>query len=120
MALMERRPRQREQLRWKRAIMLSLVALVLICSPLFAWSVSRPGGVAPVAPVARVVVQPGDTLWGIAREHGPAREDVRSIVYRIKQASRLDTSLIHPGDVLLVPQDGNRSGGRGKWTRRPS
>ena len=109
---MERRPRQREQLRWKRAILLAFVALVLICSPLFAWSVSRPGSVAPAAPVVRVVVQPGDTLWGIAREYGPTREDVRRIVYRIKQANRLDTSLIHPGDVLLVPPDSNQSGGR--------
>ena len=99
---MERRFRQRERLRWKRAIMLALVALVLICSPLFAWSVSRPNSVVPVA---RVIVQQGDTLWSIAREYGPAREDVRRIVYRIKQANRLDTSLIHPGDVLLVPQD---------------
>jgi nucleoid-associated protein YgaU len=84
--------------------MLALAALVLICSPLFAWSVSRPSGVAPVAPVARVIVQQGDTLWGIATQYGPPREDVRSIVYRIQQANRLDTSLIHPGDVLLVPQ----------------
>ncbi len=100
--------------------MLALVALVLICSPLFAWSLSRPGSAAPVAPVARVVVHQGDTLWSIASEYGPAREDVRSIVYRIKQASRLDTSIIHSGDVLLVPQERNRSGGRGECTRRPS
>jgi nucleoid-associated protein YgaU len=103
-ALMERRSRQREQLRWKRAVMPVLVALVLICSPLFARSVSRPRSVAPVAPVTRVVVQQGDTLWGIATQYGPPREDVRSIVHRIQQANRLDTSLIHPGDVLLVPQ----------------
>jgi len=90
--------------------MLVFVALVLICSPLFAWSVSRPGSAAPVAPTTRVVVQPGDTLWGVAEEYGPAHEDVRSIVYRIKQVNRLDTSLIHPGDVLLVPQ--NRPGVR--------
>ena len=102
---MERRFRQRGQFRWKRAIIPALVALVLICSPLFAWSLSRPGSVAPVAPAARVVVHQGDILWGIAREYGPAREDVRSIVYRIKQVDRLDASVIHPGDVLIIPQD---------------
>ena len=69
--MMERRSRQRERPRWKRAIMLALVALVLICSPLFAWSVSRPDSVVPVA---RVVVRPGDTLWDIAREYGPAHD----------------------------------------------
>ena len=103
--MVERRSRQREQLRWGRAIMLALVALVLICSPLLAWSVSRPDNETPVAPVARVVVRPGDTLWGIAREYGPAREDVRGTVYRMKQANGLDTSVIRPGDVLLVPHD---------------
>lgn len=102
----ERRLRQRGRLRWRRDVVLALVALALVCPCLFAWPVSQPAAVAPVAPVARVVVQRGDTLWGIAREYGPAREDLRSVVYGIKQANQLHASLIHPGDVLLVPQDG--------------
>lgn len=105
---MKRISRQRGQGRRKRVIMLVLIALVLTCSPLFARSVSRQSSAAPVARVvapSQAVVQPGDALWGIARKCGPAREEVRSIVYRIKQVDRLDASVIHPGDVLIIPQD---------------
>lgn len=81
--------------------MLALVALALICSPLCAVSVGWPKGSGPVT---QVVVQPGDTLWAIAKQYGPPNEDTRSVIYRIKQANRLDGSLIRPGEVLLVPQ----------------
>lgn len=99
--MMKRAPKERLQLRRKRIILLALVALVLVSSPLWAWSVGRP---AESGPVARVVVHQQDTLWSIAKQYGPPGQDLRRIVYRIKRVNRLDSSTIHPGAVLLVPQ----------------
>lgn len=47
------------------------------------------------------VVEPGDTLWSIAKTYRPDA-DPREIVWEIQQASDA-TALIRPGQVLLVP-----------------
>lgn len=49
------------------------------------------------------VVQPGDTLWEIAAGVTSAG-DVREVVARIKEANGLRSSVIVPGQELLVPQ----------------
>ena len=85
----------------KRVILLALVALILLTSPLWALSLRQPNGSGPVL---RIVVQPGDTLWVIAKHYGPPERDVRSTIGRLKRINHLDDSQIHPGDVLLLPQ----------------
>jgi LysM repeat protein len=49
------------------------------------------------------VVQPGDTLWEIAAAATPAGEDVRDTLGQIKGFNDLTSSLIQPGQELLVP-----------------
>jgi len=65
---------------------------------------THPLGAQPPCPATQVVVQEGDTLWGLARDHGPLGADPRQVVSRIREMNRLDGCLIHPGQVLLVPQ----------------
>jgi nucleoid-associated protein YgaU len=50
----------------------------------------------------RVVVQPGDTLWAIARRVAPG-EDPRPLVDAIASANGVDAGAIVPGQTLLVP-----------------
>jgi len=51
-----------------------------------------------------VVVQPGDTLWSLARQYAPSM-DPREAVYIIRTANGgIDPGRIQPGDVLLIPQ----------------
>jgi len=52
------------------------------------------------------VVVTGDTLWDIAAGRTPAGDDVRRTVYEIRQANRLDSPSIVPGQVLQVPSGG--------------
>jgi len=60
-----------------------------------------PAGSAP-AGAASVVVQSGDTLWGIASSRYPG-EDVRQRIGQILELNRLSSPVIQPGEVLLLP-----------------
>ena len=75
-----------------------VVALVLLLS-----SSVRAAGPEPTTVDYRV--RSGDTLWNIAAVVAPDG-DVRDIVAEIKHLNDLDTSLIKPGQVLVVPGDG--------------
>ena len=57
----------------------------------------------PEYEMVSVVVQPGDTLWGLARQYAPGL-DPRQAVYIIRTANGgLDPGRLQPGDVVLVP-----------------
>lgn len=73
------------------------VALALLA--VFALGAARPS--VGATPEARYVVQPGDTLWTIAeaRYGGDPREGV----WRLQEANGLATSMLRPGQVILVP-----------------
>jgi LysM repeat protein len=51
-------------------------------------------------------VQTGDTLWEIAADVTPDGEDIRRIVFEIRDANDLDGSIIFPGQVLQLPVSG--------------
>jgi len=72
-----------------------VVALVL----LLASSVMAAG---PEPMTADYRVLPGDTLWTIAQEV-EQDGDVRDVVAEIRSLNDLDSSLIIPGQILLVP-----------------
>lgn len=48
------------------------------------------------------VVQPGDTLWGIAKN--VQSQPVDKTIWMIRQRNGID-ALIKPGQVILVPQE---------------
>ena len=75
-----------------------VVALVL----LLATSVMAAG---PEPVTADYRVRSGDTLWSIAEQIGPEDTDVRTIVAEMKDLNDLESSLIRPGQNLLVPVD---------------
>ena len=53
--------------------------------------------------VREVVVRSGDTLWSIARDHGPASADIRETVDRIRRINGMKDAMVYPGQVLKVP-----------------
>lgn len=60
---------------------------------------------SPSHDLVEVVVQPGDTLWSLARQYAPGM-DPREAVYIIRTVNDgLDPALIRPGDVVLVPRE---------------
>ncbi|WP_456414082.1 septal ring lytic transglycosylase RlpA family protein [Oceanithermus profundus] len=70
-----------------------LLAALAACAP----RASAPAAAAAPTTIARVhVVQPGDTLFAIARRFGVSVEALRA-------ANGLTDDRIHPGQVLVVP-----------------
>lgn len=51
----------------------------------------------------KVYVEPGDTLWSIAKSYLPSKTDIRDYIHSIKKVNQLDSSLIREGDYILVP-----------------
>ena len=56
----------------------------------------------PSEPVWSHVVQPGETLWQLARQADPQR-DPREVVDRLIRANELDGGRIIPGQQLVLP-----------------
>jgi LysM repeat protein len=50
------------------------------------------------------VVSAGETLWGIASQNSSGGIDPRDAVAVIQDLNSLDSGMIHPGQVLLVPK----------------
>jgi len=76
-----------------------LIGMILAASLLVMTSVRAE---APQA-VAEYVVQPGDTLWEIAGGVATPGSDLRETVMSVKELNHLAGSMLHPGQVLLVP-----------------
>ncbi|MGQ0847223.1 MAG: LysM peptidoglycan-binding domain-containing protein [Sporichthyaceae bacterium] len=84
------------------------VAVLVLLAAIFglgmAFGSSAIGADEAPAPVehASVVVQPGETLWGIARSADPGR-DPRNVVGEIRRLNALPSAEIQAGQVLLLP-----------------
>ncbi|MDH8676564.1 LysM peptidoglycan-binding domain-containing protein [Fusibacter bizertensis] len=50
-----------------------------------------------------VKVVAGDTLWDIASKYNFYEEDVRAVVYRIKEYNHMDESTLFIGQTIAVP-----------------
>ena len=79
---------------------LVIISTIVVVMALLLLSTGAASGAQPAVPYT---VESGDTLWEIADELTPAGDDIRATVLVIKQLNDLDTSLIVPGQVLVVP-----------------
>ena len=59
----------------------------------------------PSLPPVEYVVGAGDTLWAVAGSYLEPGEDVRATISDIRRLTGLESSLIYPGQILLIPQD---------------
>ncbi|MFN0223195.1 LysM peptidoglycan-binding domain-containing protein [Paenibacillus sp. KR2-11] len=50
-----------------------------------------------------IYIHPGDTLWAVASEYGPADEDVRDYIVRLKKLNGIKGNGLQAGQKLLLP-----------------
>lgn len=94
-----RRKADRQRRRQKKLAVVFLSFCILVGASLLMGS----GKAADMPQYTEWVVQPGDTLWKVARSHLPAGMDIREYVFLIKKANGVSNSIIQPGEVLLLP-----------------
>ncbi len=79
------------------------VLIAAICAVFLLVGGAADAGEPAGAPIEHLV-ESGDTLWAIADLHVGEGEDIRSLVSDIRSLSGLPSSVIHPGQILLIPQ----------------
>ncbi len=85
-----------------------LLLLLLVALLYGAFAAGRSASQAAVNPaqapvLAQTTVQPGETLWAVARRVAP-QQDPRRIVAQLKQLNGLPTPLLRSGQQLLMPR----------------
>lgn len=83
-------------------VLLAAIAAVLALGIDAARSAAATDEAAAAADYPTVIVQPGDTLWEIARGLAPD-DDPREIVQRLLDLNGLTSPIIVPGQELAVP-----------------
>lgn len=110
-AAVRRRPGRavQRQRRRRRLAGLARLAVFLIVLLLAIWGGVRVAHAAADGSIytgERYQVRAGDTLWDIAASHYGDSVDIRRAVYDIRRANGLSQALLHPGDTLTLPYEG--------------
>lgn len=91
-----KRAKKRTHIRWDRVIAVAMIPLVLAC--IYFKAVEEPIEYYDTT----VLVQEGDTLWGIAKDAVGEEVDVRDVVRHMILNNNLKDGVIHPGMTLKV------------------
>jgi LysM repeat protein len=90
----------------RRGRVLLVLALVAVLFGAFSLgrsaSQAAPPTSAPAATFEQVTVQPGESLWQLARRAAPD-DDPREVVARIRQLNDLESPHLQPGQQLVLP-----------------
>ncbi len=87
-----------------RAVMLVLAMLVSAVVGLVGTQAMASGPGQPIE-VRVHTVEPGETLWELARGVTAAGEDVRDVVAELRAINGMRTSELQAGQVVLVPEE---------------
>jgi Tfp pilus assembly protein FimV len=88
--------------RWDRVAVLVAVLLAAVLA-VGAWGTGRSSARTSPAPQAVVVVQPGDTLWSLARQHAPADVATLEYVAAVERLNGVRAGALVPGTPLRLP-----------------
>lgn len=88
--------------RGRLAILLVLAVLLFTAFSLGRAASQASSEPVPTAQLAQTTVQPGDTLWAVARRIAP-QHDPREVVHQIRELNDLGTSQLQAGQQLLLP-----------------
>ena len=85
----------RNKIRFISFLTITLITLVVFCSPFNAKSYSN------TSP-KEVMVQKGETLWKIVNKHYPD-DNLPKKTYEIAEINNIEDGAIYPGQTLILP-----------------
>jgi len=94
-----RKKKGENKLRLLRASALFLVWLTITGGVFLSGSPVR----GEVSQPATVIVNNGDTLWGLAKNHAPRGIDIRHYLDEVLQKNGLTNMIIYPGQEIILP-----------------
>jgi hypothetical protein len=98
------KPALRLTRRGRAVLLLSLVTLLLAAFSLGrVGSQAAPSSAKAPTPLAQTVVQPGETLWAVAKRVAPGH-DPRAVIDRIADLNDLDSDRVWAGQLLVLPR----------------
>jgi LysM domain-containing protein len=98
-------PRNRAHLtRRGRVVLIAVAAVVALAVAGLLMGLTSGTATPRPEPVGQrsIVVQPGQTLWSIAKDVAPDR-DIREVIYEIRQINGLDSAMVRSGQTLVLP-----------------
>lgn len=93
-----KRRKKRTHIRWDRVIAVAMIPVVL--AGIYFAVAQEPIQYEDTT----VIVQEGDTLWGIAKEAVGEEVDVRDVIRHMILNNNLKDGVIHPGMTLKVKE----------------
>jgi len=97
---MKKRYRIVNKFRFTIFITVCLLLIIFLCGALLGFFNTE---AASVQEFVSVRVQPGDTLWDLAKEYGPSNCDVRKVIYDICELNGVDAGSLQIGTYLTIP-----------------
>ena len=91
--------------RLARTVMVALSLVIALSSAVFGHISASNASSAATRATSTVIVQPGQTMWGLASAVAP-NDDPRDTIARIADLNNLSysqVSAVHPGQRLIVP-----------------
>lgn len=83
--------------------MLSIAGAFCLALFLLGYAFAQHSAAAGNQTTPTYVVQPGDTLWAIAKAYTTPQHDVRVFIHRLQKMNKLTSPIIQPGQCLLLP-----------------
>ncbi len=91
---------KRKKINLFKIVRIMCITAVLVMAMVFALRSSASGLTADS--YKEIVVCPGDTLWGIAKEYRPG-EHTQKVIYEIMNYNNMEMTDIFPGQKLKIP-----------------
>jgi len=89
--------------RGRRVLLVVVLLMVGVALALMQAEGASADGPTGAVEVVRHVVQPGETLWGIARQVAGPGEDVRDVVLQLVELNRMPSAGLMAGQSIVIP-----------------
>lgn len=78
----------------------SIAILIFLLVGLFNFSIAKSN--TTEAEIINYTIDPGETLWSIAKKYTPNNKDIRQTIYEIEELNNLDNATIYAGQTIQI------------------